>query len=238
MRYLFSLSLFLWLLSGCAKAPEEFNKSAEYWYEKLTTSVAHGSLEKADGYYTSLLSEHPNSPFLAESTLILAQAHMAYDEYLLSEHFLDQYIQHYATSSDEVEYAQYLKIKAKFLALPNPGREQSLIQETLENISKFKSAYPTSIYVPLVDTMQTQLQLSIYVLNDHIAQLYDRLQRPKAAAYYRSLTPLNWMDPRDVRGMSPAWYRVAFEGDGGDSWYAFMIPTTRSIVADAAHESN
>ena len=85
------------LMTGCGKEIEEYNKPAEYWYEKMVNAVANGNLEKADGYFSSLQSEHISSPFLSEATLIMAQAHMAQEEYLLAEHFLDEYIRRYAT---------------------------------------------------------------------------------------------------------------------------------------------
>ncbi len=64
------------LMSGCGKEMDEFNKPADYWYEKMIDAVSKGNLEKADGYFSSLQSEHIGSPLLGEATLIMAQAHM------------------------------------------------------------------------------------------------------------------------------------------------------------------
>ncbi|MBV5320495.1 MAG: outer membrane protein assembly factor BamD [Sulfuricurvum sp.] len=218
------------LLSGCGKDLEEFNKPAEYWYEKMVTAVSNGNLEKADSYFSSLQSEHISSPFLSEATMIMAQAHMAHEEYLLAEHFLDEYIRRYATPEGR-EYAEFLKIKAKFLALPNPGRDQGLIDETLRSVDTFKGSYPYSTYLPLVHSMETQLQLARGVLNEQIAQLYERLGKPKGSAYYRSIAPVSWIDPSEVVQAEVSWYREMFEGDGTSSWYDFMIPQTRSVIS-------
>lgn len=218
------------LLSGCGKDLEEFNKPAEYWYEKMVTAVSNGNLEKADSYFSSLQSEHISSPFLSEATMIMAQAHMAHEEYLLAEHFLDEYIRRYATPEGR-EYAEFLKIKAKFLALPNPGRDQGLIDETLRSVDTFKGSYPYSTYLPLVHSMETQLQLARGVLNEQIAQLYERLGKPKGSAYYRSIAPVSWIDLSEVVQAEVSWYREMFEGDGTSSWYDFMIPQTRSVIS-------
>ncbi len=218
------------LMTGCGKEIEEYNKPAEYWYEKMVNAVANGNLEKADGYFSSLQSEHISSPFLSEATLIMAQAHMAQEEYLLAEHFLDEYIRRYATPEGR-EYAEYLKIKAKFLALPNPGRDQGLIDETLKQVETFKLNYPYSVYLPLVNTMETQLQLAKGDLNEKIAQLYERLGKPKGAKYYRAIAPVTWVEPADIVNADIPWYREMFEGDGTSSWYDFLIPQTRSVVS-------
>ncbi len=224
------------LLSGCGKDLEEYNKPAEYWYEKMVSSVSNGNLEKADSYFSSLQSEHISSPFLSEATMIMAQAHMAHEEYLLAEHFLDEYIRRYATPEGR-EYAEFLKIKAKFLALPNPGRDQGLIDETLKGVDTFKVNYPYSIYLPLVHSMETQLQLARGVLNEQIAQLYERLGKPKGAGYYRAMAPVTWIDPKEVVHADIAWYKEMFEGDGSSSWYEFLIPQTRNVISMDDNES-
>lgn len=227
----------LMILSGCSsKETEEYNKPAEYWYDKMVGAVSGGNLEKADSYYSSLQSEHVSSPFLSEATMIMAQAHMAREEYLLAEHFLNEYIRRYATHEGR-EYAEFMKIKSKFLALPNPGRDQGLIDETLKGVSAFKMNYPYSTYTPIVNSMETQLQLAKGVLNEQIAQLYERLGKPKGALYYRSIAPVTWIDPKQIVAPDVPWYREIFEGDGSSSWYDFMIPRTRSVVSMDDNES-
>ncbi|HEX5624243.1 MAG TPA: outer membrane protein assembly factor BamD [Sulfuricurvum sp.] len=230
IRAVIMAAVALLFLSGCGKELEEYNKPADYWYEKMIAAISDGNLEKADSAFSSLQSEHISSPLLSEATLIMAQAHMAYEEYLLAEHFLDEYNRRYATVAGR-EYAEFLKIKAKFLALPNPGRDQGLIDETLKGAFAFKSNYPNSVYTPLVNTMETQLQLAKGTLNEQIAGLYDRLGKPKGAAVYRNMAPVTWIDPSDVEAANIPWYREMFEGDGSSSWYAFMIPQTRSVIS-------
>lgn len=224
------------LFSGCGKEVEEYNKPAEYWYEKMVSAVSNGNLEKADNYYSSLQSEHVSSPFLPEATLIMAQAHMAHEEYLLTEHFLNEYIRRYATPEGR-EYAEFMKIKSKFLALPNPGRDQGLIDETLKGVDEFKMNYPYSAYTPIVNSMETQLQLAKGTLNEQIAQLYERLGKPKGAEFYRAIAPVTWIDPKEIVVADIPWYREMFEGDGSSSWYDFLIPKTRSVVSMDDNES-
>ncbi len=236
IRGIVSAVVVILFVSGCAKEVDEYNKPADYWYAKMITSVSNGNLEKADSYFSSLQSEHISSPLLGEATLIMANAHMAHEEYLLSEHFLDEYNRRYATPSGR-EYAEFLKIKSKFLALPNPGRDQGLIDETLRGADAFKISYPHSVYMPLMETMETQLHLAKATLNDHIASLYDRLGKPKGSEYYHTIAPVTWIDSSTVVEARVPWYREMFEGDGSSSWYAFLIPKTRSVVSMDDNES-
>jgi len=218
------------LFSGCSKELEEYNKPAIYWYSQIIESIADGDLESADNYYSSLQGEHIGSPLLPEATMILAVAHMYYEEYLLTEHFLDEYIKRYATSNEKEE-ADFLKIKAKYMALPNPRRDQALVSEAIVEGSKFKQNYPNSMYITVVDTMITRLYLAEAALNETIADLYVRLDKPKSAEYYRSIKPQPWIKWEEINRANASWYRMWFEGDGTESWYGFMIPDTQSVVS-------
>lgn len=218
------------LLSGCSKELEEYNKPAAYWYKQMIATVSEGRLDKADDYYSSLQSEHIGSPLLPEATLIMAIAHLQYEEYLLAEHFLDEYVKRYAELRER-ENAEFMKVKAKYMALPNPRRDQGLISEAIVAGERFKKRFPGSIYFPVVDTMVTRLYLAEASLDESIAELYERLDKPKGATYYREKRPQSWIDWSQVDAAQTAWYRRAFEGDGHGSWYAFIIPDTQSVVS-------
>ena len=230
INFLISAFIALILFNGCSKDIEEYNKPAIYWYTKMIDNISSGNLEQADDYYSSLEGEHIGSPLLPEATMILAIAHMYDEEYLLSEHFLDEYIKRYA-NLNEKEFAEFLKIRAKYKSLPNPRRDQSLIGEAIVASQKFEKNYPHSMYYGIVDTMLTRLYLAESALNKNIADLYDRLDKPKAAAFYRAMKPRPWIKWDDINRAGSPWYREWFEGDGSESWYAFMIPDTQSVVS-------
>lgn len=222
---------FLIMMSGCSsdKEIEEFNKPATYWYSKVVESVAKNNLDKADAYFTSLQSEHTGSPMLKEATIILALAHMKQDEYILAEHFLDEYIKRYA-STKEQENASFLKVKSRYLALPHTGRDQAMLDEAIESANGFLTSYPTSEYKHMVDTMLGRMLMAKFVLNDNIRDLYSRLGKNDASMYYKETNSQQWLNDKEVQKVSPPWYREWFEGDGGASWYDFMVPSG-SIVS-------
>ncbi len=181
------VSAFLVLLVvGCSsKNAPEYNKSDIYWYQKMIHYISVGDLDKADDYFTSLQSEHFASPLLREATLIMAQAHMDEEEYLLAKYYLDEFIKRFGDERN-VQFAKFLKIKASFLAFKNINRDQKLLQETIEEARKYKREYPNSEYIPMVETIETKLAMAQYVLNNEIAALYERRGKKDAAKFYRS----------------------------------------------------
>jgi len=216
--------------SSCAKDLEEYNKPAVYWYAKIVESISEGSIDKADNYYSSLQGEHIGSPLLPEATMILAISHMYYEEYLLTEHYLDEYVKRYA-NANEKEFAEFLKIKAKYLALPNPRRDQVLINVAIKEAEKFKRHYPNSMYYSVVDTMATNLYMADAALNETISDLYYRIDKPKSGAYYKAKKPELWIEWSEIDRANTPWYKAWFEGDGTSSWYGYLIPDTRSVVS-------
>ena len=181
--FLFSLALLF--ISGCSKDIEEYNKPALYWYSQMTKAISDGDLDRADSYYSSLQGEHIGSPLLPQATFIMALSHMYNEEYLLAEHYLDEYARRFAANESDKEEAEFLKIKAKYLSLPNPRRDQALIDEAIKEAKSFKRNYPNSMHYYVVDSMLTRLVLSKAVLDDAIASLYERIDKPKAAQFYK-----------------------------------------------------
>jgi len=186
------------IFSGCASKNkvEEYGKSAEYWYQQIGDSIAKNSLDKADKYFVSLKSEHPRSPMIETSTIMLAHAHMDKEEYLLAGYFFDEYIKRYGGFS-MAEYVEFMKIKASFLGIKKYYRDQKLIMDTIVKGENYLLTYPNSQYAPLVDNMLIRLKMGQYLLNENIASLYDRTGKEEAARIYReknSVYPIKMED--------------------------------------------
>jgi outer membrane protein assembly factor BamD len=207
-----SIILALFLFNGCAQknVKEVYNKPAMYWYGGIVKKIKEANLEEADNLYTSLSSEHVASPLLPEAMMMLAQAHMQEEEYLLANFYLDEYIKRFGTQKKS-EYARYMKIKANFESFPNPNRNQQLLLDTIVQTKEFVVQYPKSEYRPLVETMLVKLELGEYFLTKNIADLYTRIDKPKAAKIYQD--QFNNSIVKNAKMIKPniPWYRSWFE---------------------------
>lgn len=182
-RVVLSAAALFFALSGCSAKKEEFNKSADYWYQKMVKEIARGDLELADGSFTSLQSEHMRSVLIPDALQILSQAHMDRDEYLLAGFYLDEYLKRYGDKRS-AEYIKFQKVKAGFLAFRYPLRDQQLLLDTVRDSEAFMKEYPNSVYRPFVETMVLKLSLASKMLNENIAALYKRVDKPVAAQQY------------------------------------------------------
>ncbi|BBG65121.1 putative lipoprotein [Hydrogenimonas sp.] len=199
------------LIGGCStKSEQEYEKPALYWYQKMMRSVAAGNLEKADDYFTSLESEHVGSPLIPEAMLILVQAHMDGEEYLLANFYLDEYLKRYGTSKNR-DFVEFMKIKASFFGLKSPQRNQELIEQTLQKAKRYIRNFPESEFRPMVETIEVRLEMTRYLMNEKIASLYERRDKPKAARIYRDRNAASWIEKENMVPPSKSWLGRLFE---------------------------
>ncbi len=204
-------ALLILFFGGCStKSGQEYEKPALYWYHKLMRSVAAGNLEKADDYFTSLESEHTGSPLIPEAMQILVQAHMDEEEYLLANFYLDEYLKRYATSKN-LDFIEFMKVKASFMGLKSPKRNQELIEETLEKAKRYVGKFPQSEFAPMMKTIIVRLEMTRYLMNESIASLYERRDKPKAAEIYRKRNSHTWIKREEIKPPEKGWIDWLFE---------------------------
>jgi outer membrane protein assembly factor BamD len=205
------VALFLLLAGGCSsKKMEVYNKPAMYWYEQIIKEVKNQDLEKADDFFTSLSSEHVESPLLQTSMLILANAHIDEEEYILANFYLDEYIKRYGDKTNS-QYAKFLKIKANFESFNEPNRNQQLILDTIKSTKAYLLEYPNSKYNPMVNTILVKLELAKLQTAEEIAGLYKRIDKPKASKIYKDKIKNSSLKNANMIKPHIPWYRAWFE---------------------------
>ncbi len=196
---------------GCSDNDAQIsNKSANYWYQRIVHNIAVSNLSQADDFYNSLQSEHVSSPLLPDVLLMLSHAHARFDELLLSQYYLEAYLKRFG-SSQEREYIEFLKVKAAFLGYHHPNRNQKFLDETIEKIETFKTKFPQSAYISLVKQMLLRLELGRDGLKEEIVALYERIDKPKAAQYYKDKDRLTGIDEKTIIPAERSWLRKVFE---------------------------
>jgi outer membrane protein assembly factor BamD len=212
-KILLTSGLIAAFLIGCSsKDPEEqeYNKPEIYWYNKMLKQIAFYDLEAADDVFISLESEHRNSPLIPTAMLIIANAHIAEEEYDLAKYYLDEYVKRYGLSNN-IDYVRYLKIKANFFAFENQFRNQQLILDTIEDIKIFMQKYPNSPYIHLVEDMSCRIDMAKATFDKEISELYTRKDKPQASELYFNKSQSSWAYLDEVEPVSVPLYRSVFE---------------------------
>lgn len=206
-----SLFIALFFLACSAKNSEDlYNLSAQEWYKQIIKDLQERDLEKADTHYASMASEHMADGLLEPVLLILAQAHMDEEEYKLADFYLEEYAKKFGDSQN-LDFIRYMQIKAKFNSFTQPYRDQALLLQGLDEIQSFSSNYPHTQFEPLVSTMLTKFKLAVYVLDENIASLYERIGRDESFRVYAQKLENSEFKNIDVIRPKIAWYRRIFE---------------------------
>ncbi|WP_041959796.1 outer membrane protein assembly factor BamD [Sulfurospirillum arsenophilum] len=198
-------------MSGCAsKDKDVFNMPAIYWYEEIAKEIKNQDLEKADSLYTSLASEHIESPLLPEAMMMLSNAHIQEEEYVLANFYLDEYLKRYGNKAN-ADHVRYMKIKANYEAFPNPNRNQQLLLDTIVQTKDFIVRYPDSKFRPLAETILVRLEMGEYFLDGNIKDLYTRVDKPEAAKSYDEKLKKSSLGEAKIVEPKIPWYRSWFE---------------------------
>lgn len=199
------------LFTGCAqKEQEEFNKPAVYWYNKMIKLISQNRLDDADDTFTSLESEHRNSPLIPSAIMIISTAHMEDEEYTMANYYFDEYLKRYSVKND-ADYIRYLKIKTNFLAFKSQFRDQSLLTKTLLETDKFLLNHKNSKYTYLVQTIRARLLMAKAIFDKEISDLYGRIDKPKGQEFYKNKATQSWKNLDSVEKVDVPWYRWIFE---------------------------
>jgi outer membrane protein assembly factor BamD len=90
-------------------------------------------------------------------------------------------------------------------------RDQQLIDDTLVQIKDFKEKYKNSPYMPLVDTMNSRLYMAKANLDQEIANLYARRDKPLGTEFYEAKAKESWEDSSEIEPATAPFYRAIFE---------------------------
>ena len=212
VRNLVLLSLVSLIFVACSnkQKEQEYNKPALYWYNKMLQEITIGYIEEADDTFTSLESEHKNSPLVPTSLLILANAHIVVEEYELANYYIDEYNKRFGLSKN-IEYVRYMKIKANFLSIGYQYREQKLFTDTIVEIEEFIEKFPNSPYIHLVRDINSRLHMGKAAFDKEISELYKRVGKDNASKLYLEKSKKSWNNPEEIETIIVPWYRSIFE---------------------------
>lgn len=190
---------------SCADKEVLYNKPASFWYEGIMKNIRIGDLESADSYFSSLQSEHINSPLLPESMLMLGQAHLIQKEYLLANFYFKEYSKRYGNNTNE-DYISYLQLRAYYYGFRNTSKDQQFLTNSLILIDEFLQKYPHSRYTPFVQEMETEFTLGQNELNLSIVNVYKKQEKQEALDLYLDRIDTKLQEETYAKKSKTPWY--------------------------------
>lgn len=197
------------LLAACNNKNKEvaYNQPASFWYEGIFKNIRLGNLETADSYFSSLQSEHMNSPLIPEAMLALGQAHLSNEEYVLSDFYFKEYLKRYGNPSNS-DYINFLRLKSHLYAFKNASKDQQFMIDTILLIQDFIEKYPNSRYMPFVNEMEVKFVLGQNELNKAIVRVYEKSKQKQAEQIYKDRIDSDLQEATNPIPSKVPWYMV------------------------------
>lgn len=208
LRFVFLMFLSYFLVACNSKDKEVvYNQPASFWYEGIFRNIRLGNLETADSYFSSLQSEHINSPLIPEAMLALGQAHLNNEEYMLSDFYFKEYLKRYGNTSNS-DYINFLRLKSRLYAFKNASKDQQFMTDTILLIQDFMDKYPNSRYMPFVNEMEVKFVLGQNELNKSIARVYEKNDKKEAEQIYKDRIDSDLQKATNPIPSKVPWYMV------------------------------
>ncbi len=209
LKNLFIFIITSFFIVACSNKEKDviYNQPASFWYEGIFKNIRLGNLETADSYFSSLQSEHINSPLLPEAMLVLGQAHLTNEEYILSDFYFKEYLKRYG-NPENADYISYLRLKSHLYAFKNASKDQQFMTDTILLIQEFIEKYPNSRYIPFVHEMEVKFVLGQNELNASIARVYEKNDQKEAEQMYKDRIESQLQEATNPTPSKIPWYMV------------------------------
>ena len=210
-KYLVFLTVLTALLfTACQKQPQKVNLaklnyglSEDQWFEKIIKNIKIGgeeSLELAEKNVWAMMSEHKSSELAKKAALIVANSHIKHGEYDKAILLYDELGKKFSDTQDFFEYSMYMGLRARYLSLDLPNREQALMDDLLAQSEDFIAAFPRSKYLILVQNINMRIKLSLFYLDIQNEKLYARANNKISQEFYKKRINANPLKSFDIVG--------------------------------------
>ena len=143
------------------------------------------ALDLEDEKFLSIRRRNSEDKILPNYTLELAQKHIDIQEYILAQYYIKVYLRDYSDCGN-LDKAWFLGIKSLFLKLKISESQEGLLEEIQRLGDDFMYEFPQSTYIKEMKNILDKSMLIEYDRNNDIANYYEKMGKPKAAALYRA----------------------------------------------------
>jgi len=176
------------MLYGCTPTtdlkPSDVNMTESGYLKSIKLSIAAEDLESADKKYLSFRGKYIESKLIADAIFLLSAAHIENQEYLLARFYADAYISEYPDGK-RLDNAWFLRVKSTFERFKNSNSDDEPEKSFARESQEFLNSFSHSKYRKDIKELQKEFYTIRKKRYEKIAELYERIDKPKAAEFYR-----------------------------------------------------
>ena len=192
--FLFS---FLFVAFACAPQSSVAPRNLDEYFDQALEAFHANDLARAQKYFDAIKLQYPASKYADDAQYYLAEINVKKSEYILAAYNYNQLRRTFPNS----EFAKISAFKAATSTMkqsPKFDRDQDYTKQAIKALSEFQALYPRDSLAVEAGKMITELRNKLAEHDFRTAELYIKLQAPRASIIYYDLVLNNFSDTEFV----------------------------------------
>ncbi len=182
----------LWLVS-CGSSGPDIPDSAGDVYAKAVGLYDEEDYFEARKLFEVIKLQYPASQFADDAQYFIAEIYFSQEQYILAS-FNYNLLRRVYPSSPYNQKALYMAARCYYELSPPYDRDQEYTRKAIGSFNEFKYLYPDDSLAASVDTLVREMRGKLAQRELSTAELYMKLESPKAAAVYYDTVIENFSD--------------------------------------------
>jgi outer membrane protein assembly factor BamD len=193
--FVYSVALFSLALIAFACVPKSSvaPRNLDEYFEQALEAFHNNDLARAQKYFDAIKLQYPASKYADDAQYYLAEINVKKSEYILAAYNYNQLRRTFPNS----EFAKISAFKAATSTMkqsPKFDRDQDYTKQAIKSLSEFQALYPRDSLAVEAGKMITELRTKLAEHDFRTAELYIKLQAPRASIIYYDLVLNNFPD--------------------------------------------
>jgi outer membrane protein assembly factor BamD len=195
MRFsaLFIGCLILSVAAGCVPKSTVIPRNVDEYYEQALEAFNTEDLTRAQKFFDVIKLQYPASKYADDAQYYLAEINVKKNENILAAYNYNQ-LRRTFPNSEFAKISAYKAAMAQFRQSPKYDRDQDYTRQAIKAFSEFQAIYPKDSLAAEAGKRIVELRGKLAEHDYRTAELYIKLQAPRAVIAYYDLVLANYPD--------------------------------------------
>lgn len=185
------------IVGACAPKISVIPRNADEYFEQALEAFNTEDLTRAQKYFDVIKLQYPASKYADDAQYYLAEINVKKNENILAAYNYNQ-LRRTFPNSEYAKISAYKAALSNFRQSPKYDRDQDYTKQAIKAFSEFQALYPKDSLAVEAGKRIIELRSKLAEHDYRTAELYIKLQAPRAAISYYDLVLANYPDTEYV----------------------------------------
>lgn len=181
------------LTSACVQRSTVIPRNVDEYYEQALEAFTTEDLTRAQKFFDVIKLQYPASKYADDAQYYLAEINVKKNENILAAYNYNQ-LRRTFPNSEFAKIAAYKAALSSARQSPKYDRDQDYTRQAIKAFSEFQAVYPKDSLTAEAGKKIVELRTKLAEHDFRTAELYVKLQAPRAAIAYFDLVLANYPD--------------------------------------------